>query len=158
MNNAKIKGGKPPIYEAIANLQKLSELFEVRRAQLAAHAGISEQQWAVLASIDADDFMPSMFARAQATSMAAVSKVLRMLLDKGLVSVEVDTEDGRKRSYELTAEGHKIMQRLRKQREEAVTTVWATLPLARVEEFNAFSAELIPRLQIYVQSAAERGK
>ena len=47
--------------------------------------GITIEQWRVLEEISTDHFIPSMFARSRDSSAAAVSKILRQLLDGVLV-------------------------------------------------------------------------
>jgi len=89
-------------HDAIANLQRLTDLFQARRAALALAAGLTEQQWEVLERIATEHFMPSLFARHRASSAAAVSRLIRQLLDKRLVSVSARAHDGRQRQYVLT--------------------------------------------------------
>ncbi len=138
------------VFEAVQHLRQLSELFELRKRQLASAVGLTEQQWSVLEGISTEHFMPTLFARAQATSTAAVSKVLRQLLDRGLVSVSVSPDDGRQRNYALTEEGQCIVERLRKLREDALCAVWQPLEASQVDNFNRFSKRLIPLLEGYV--------
>src|SRR6266850_1958462 len=88
--------------EALAALQRLADAFAQRRAQLAQSAGLSEAQWRVLEQIAAEDFMPSLFARRRARSAAAVSKVIRQLLDQKLIAVEIAEGDARQRRYSLS--------------------------------------------------------
>lgn len=116
-------GAAPPVHEAIASLQRLADLFAARREQLAGEAGLTVQQWRVLEEISGEHFMPSMFARAQESSPAAVSKVLRQLLDKGLVAAAVGERDGRQRRYTLTAKGRRTMEALRASRERAIRAI-----------------------------------
>ena len=75
---------RDPLYRAIEGLQRLAELFERRRAQLARRVGLSDPQWRVLEEIAREDFMPSLFARRRDAHPAAVSRTLRQLLDRGL--------------------------------------------------------------------------
>src|SRR5688572_30242053 len=60
------------IHASIAQLQRLAELFQQRRQQLAKRAGLSEQQWRVLEEISTEHFIPSLFARSSESSAAAV--------------------------------------------------------------------------------------
>ena len=111
------------IHAAIHALQRMTEVFQRRRAQLAASVGITEREWRVLDGICSEDFMPSMFARRRESTPAAVSKILRQLIDKRLVDVTVSKADGRQRDYALTAKGHRTMLRLREQREQRLGTL-----------------------------------
>jgi len=95
----------PAVHRAIGQLQRLTELFGKRRVQLATGVGLTEQQWRVLEEIATEHFMPSMFARGRRSTAAAVSRIIRQLLDKQLVSVSVSRTDGRQRRYVLTAKG-----------------------------------------------------
>src|ERR1700754_2723341 len=100
-------------HEAIERLTQLTDLFQLRREQLAASAGLTVSQWSVLEEISTERFMPSLFAAAEATSRAAVSKVIRQLLDRDLIHVAISQNDGRQRDYALTADGKGTLERLR---------------------------------------------
>jgi DNA-binding MarR family transcriptional regulator len=127
----------------------LSELFQQRRAQLAHGVGLTEHQWSVLEEISTEHFMPTMFARRRESSPAAVSKTLRQLGGKGLISVRVSKADGRQRKYELTAKGRRVMSELRESRERAIRDVWLPLDGGDVARFTAFGTLLIERLEAY---------
>jgi DNA-binding MarR family transcriptional regulator len=135
------------IFHAIEQLQQASALFSKRRAQLASAAGLTEAQWRVMEGIATQHFMPSLFAREQDHTGSAVSKLLRQLLDKKLIRVSISTGDARQRSYELTAAGVKVMDKLRALRAQAIEEVWADLPPQELAAFSAFSEKLIARLR-----------
>ncbi|HEY2735328.1 MAG TPA: hypothetical protein VGI70_15130 [Polyangiales bacterium] len=134
-------------HEAIERLTRLSELFQQRREQLASSAGLTVSQWSVLEEISTEHFMPSMFAQSEATSRAAVSKVIRQLLDRNLVQVAISALDGRQRDYALTHEGKTTLAKLRVEREKAIESIWLPLDPDAVNHFNKFAAELITRIQ-----------
>lgn len=138
----------PPatIHRGIASLQRVVELFQQRRAELAATVGLTEHQWGLLEEISTEHFMPSMFARQRESSHAAVSKTLRQLSDKGLIETQVPSDDARRRSYQLTAEGRRVMQALRSERQRAIEHVWARLPERSLEEFISITDELAQRM------------
>ena len=46
------------LHAAIEALQRLAELFEARREQLAREADLTMSQWRVLEEIASEDFMP----------------------------------------------------------------------------------------------------
>jgi DNA-binding MarR family transcriptional regulator len=144
------------VHRSIACLQRLTDLFQQRREQLAKRVAISEQQWRVLEEISTEHFIPSLFAKSQESSAAAVSKVLRQLLDKELVRVSVSETDGRQREYELTAKGHKTMERLRDHRQRAIESIWADLPADELRRFERLGGELIARIERY--AAEESGR
>jgi DNA-binding MarR family transcriptional regulator len=135
------------VHGAIARLQELSDLFQRRRVQLAAQAGLSEQQWRVLEEVSAEHFMPSLFARSRESSPAAVSKIIRQLMEKELISVSISQEDGRQRRYLLTARGKRVMQRLRELRQRAIENVWMQLDPAALQRFSEFSSRLIESIE-----------
>ena len=135
------------IFHAIEQLQQASALFSKRRSQLAAAVGLTEAQWRVMEGIATQHFMPSLFAREQDHTGSAVSKLLRQLLDKKLIRVSISTGDARQRSYELTAAGVKVMDKLRALRAQAIEEVWADLPPQELAAFSAFSEKLIARLR-----------
>jgi len=141
----------PQVHAAIVCLGRLSEAFELRRRQLAQGQGLSEHQWRVLEEISTTHFMPSMFARHRDSSAAAVSKTLRQLGDKGLVSASVSRSDGRQRRYVLTAKGQRTLQSLRTAREEAIRHVWLGLDPIELDRFVRFGTELTGRLEEYAR-------
>jgi DNA-binding MarR family transcriptional regulator len=141
---------------AIAYLQQLTQLFQARREQLAAAVGITEHQWAVLEQTTSEQFMPSMFARSQQSSAAAVSKTLRQLIEKGLVSAVIDKKDGRQRRYDLTTKGRRVMDRLRESREAAVRDIWMKFEPARLRAFSGFARELCSKLERYSRRADKK--
>jgi len=137
------------VHGAIAQLQKLADLFGERRQQLARRVGLTEQEWRVLEQIATEHFMPSMFARDRSRTPAAVSRVIRQLLDKRLVSVSVSATDGRQREYELTAKGRTTLERLRAHRRAAIEAIWTDLDPKALAAFTDFSGELARRLETY---------
>ena len=146
---------REPLWQAIEALSRLTELMERRRDQLGRSVGLSPQQWRVLEEIGTQDFMPSLFARAQECTPAAVSRVLRQLLERGLVEVSISGKDARRRDYRLTRAGRTTLGRLRTAREDALEAVWATLDPDELARFAAFGSGLADRLEAYA-AAAER--
>jgi DNA-binding MarR family transcriptional regulator len=149
---------KPPsvadVHAAVDCLGRLTEIFRQRRQQLAADVGLTEQQWSVLDEIEQADFMPSMFARRRESSAAAVSKILRQLLDKELVLVSLKEGDGRQRNYELSPQGKRTLDRLREQRQHAISEVWLAFDSDLLTAFTRFGDELIERLERYSKEHA----
>ena len=138
-------------HEAIACLQRLTEVFQQRRRQLAQAVGLTEHQWAVLEEITQEHFMPSMFARSRQSSAAAVSKTLRQLTEKGLIRSSIAPKDGRQRRYVLTKRGSTMLDALRRSREQAVRDVWLGMDAGRVRAFTEFGTELTKRLEQYAR-------
>lgn len=143
------------IHAAIACLQRLTDLFTERRQQLARSVDLSDQQWAVLEEISSEHFMPSLFAKQRESSAAAVSKILRQLLGKDLVSVRLGARDGRQRRYELTAKGKRCIEGLRREREAAIRAVWNAFDSGDLDAFTHFGARLAQRLTHYAESVKE---
>ena len=143
----------PVVHDAIANLQRLSDLFQARRARLAVDAGLTEQQWQVLEEIATDHFMPSLFARRRESSAAAVSRLIRQLLDKRLVSTSAHDHDGRQRQYVLTARGKRTLEGLRADRQAAIDAIWSSLDRRALATFAEVSAELIRRIEAYAAAS-----
>jgi DNA-binding MarR family transcriptional regulator len=143
----------PVVHDAITRLQRLTDLFRVRRARLAVDAGLTEQQWEVLEQIATDHFMPSMFARRRESSAAAVSRLIRQLLDKRLVSVSAREHDGRQRQYVLTAKGKRTLDGVRADRQAAIDAIWTSLDRRALATFADVSAELIRRIEAYDATA-----
>ena len=141
----------PEMYQAIACLQRLADAFERRRTQLASSVGLTEQQWEVLEEISNEHFMPSMFAKTRSSTPPAVSKTIRQLVDKGLVSVSLSKSDGRQREYVLTSQGKTTMAKLRHERELAISKIWLPLDRERLRSFVAFGTALTARLEQYAE-------
>lgn len=156
MSNNKAQGAL--VLSAIGQLQRLSDAFGRRRVQLARRVGLTEQQWRVLEEISSEHFIPSMFARENDSSAAAVSKVLRQLLDKELVVVSVSQADGRQRAYELSDRGRAVMDELRSDREEAIRTIWADLSPDELTRFCAFAEILTERIERYASRQTGEAK
>jgi DNA-binding MarR family transcriptional regulator len=142
------------VHEAIARLQRLTDLFQERREQLASQVGLTEAQWSVLEEISTEHFMPSMFARDQESSRAAVSKVIRQLLDRGLVRVAISAADGRQRDYALTADGKATLARLRTEREHAIEAIWMRLDPEALARFSELSVDLIGRIERHAAASS----
>ena len=141
------------VHEAIVELRRLTDVFAHRRRELAAACGLTEQQWRVLEEVSTEHFMPSMFARERDSSPAAVSKVLRQLGDKDLISVSVSPDDGRQRRYELTHTGAAVMRDLRARRKRAMDLVWSDLDRRDLRAFVEFGRTLAARLEAYDEDA-----
>jgi len=146
-----VSGSEPETLRAIESLQRLSGLFGERRRQLAREAGLTETQWQVLEEVAGEGFMPSMFARRRATSAAAVSRTLRLLLDEGLVAATIDEADGRQRIYRVTAAGRRKLERLSRDRARAIEAIWEPFKPAELKAFNRFAGALIERLERYAE-------
>ena len=142
-----MKATEPSIHAAIAALQRLAELFTVRREQLARDAELTVAQWEVLSEISGEQFMPSLFARRRESTPAAVSKILRQLLDKGLITARISQTDGRQRDYALTAKGRRAIKALRADRRRAIEAIWLDLAPRELDAFTRFADKLIGRME-----------
>ena len=140
---------RPEIHEAIGALQRLTGLFVVRRRQLACEVGLTESQWSILEEVAEVHFLPSLFAQQRDCAPAAVSRGLRALLDRELVSVEIDPEDGRQRRYRLTGEGRRVLRKLRRGRERAIAAIWTDFDAETLASFVRFADQLADQLAAY---------
>ncbi|MEM7412335.1 MAG: MarR family transcriptional regulator [Myxococcota bacterium] len=145
---------RPEIHEAIAALQRLTELFTLRRRQLAGEVGLTESQWSLLEEVADVHFLPSLFAQERECTPAAVSRGLRALLDQRLVVVEIDPSDGRQRRYRLTAEGKRVLRNLRRGRERAIAAIWQDFDAPTLGAFVHFADELSDQLAAYAGRGA----
>lgn len=141
------------VLRAISTLQRLTDLFVERREQVARAAGLTVAQWQVVEEIGGEHFMPSLFARERETSLPAVSRIIRQLLDRGLVRVAVNAEDGRQRDYALTVEGRRALERVRAERERAIRAVWGEFRPDELDAFNGFGARLVERLERHARDS-----
>lgn len=143
-------------HAAIEVLARLAALHAERRAQLAEGVGLTDPQWGVLEEIATEHFLPSLFAQKRESSAAAVSKLLRQLLDRGLVTAQAGDVDARQRRYSLTPAGRELMDGLRAAREAAVREVWLALPAETVRAFSTSGLAIAARLEDYARRV--RGK
>lgn len=139
------------IHGAIEQLRVLADVFERRREALARNAGLTIEQWRVLEEIASEHFIPSMFARSRDSSPAAVSKILRQVLDQGLVSVTIASSDRRQRTYALTAAGKRALEELRSSRHAAIDAIWKDLPAPELSAFRKFARKLAARIEAYAE-------
>lgn len=137
------------VLAAIECLRRLTDAFGRRRRQLARSVDLTEHQWRVLEEISVEHFMPSMFAKSNDSSPAAVSKTLKQLVDKGLITVALSRDDGRQRLYVLTAKGEQTLLSLRQTREDAIDHVWIGLTREQIQGFVGFAGTLTERLETY---------
>jgi len=128
-------------------LGRLAALFAQRRRQLAEGVGLTDQQWQVFEEVQREHFMPSLFAARRDSTPAAVSKILRQLVDKGLIVAEVAEHDARQRNYVVTASGQEIIRELRRQRERAIEEVWMQFESEDLHGFVEFASTLGARLE-----------
>ena len=145
-----------PLRAALEALQRMSDAFARRRSQLARGADLTEAQWRVLEQIAAEDFMPSLFARRQAQTSAAVSKIIRQLLDLGLVDVSISPGDARKRRYALSAKGNQTMEIVRQDRQRAVERIWSGLDARALAAFARFGGDLAERMEAHEQAETRK--
>jgi DNA-binding MarR family transcriptional regulator len=146
---------KPKAHEGIECVTRLTQLFQERREQLALRVGITVGQWSLLEEISTEHFMPSMFAETEATSRAAVSKVIRQLLDRNLIRVAISQLDGRQRDYALTAQGRATLDKLRVERQKAIDNIWLPLDAAALAGFIQFTHQLIERIERFAENDKE---
>ena len=139
------------VHRAIEDLRVLADVFERRRESLARDAGLTVEQWRVLEEIATEHFMPSMFARSRESSQAAVSKILRQLLDDGIISVAIARDDRRQRNYTLTARGKRMLGALRAARQAAIDAIWSDLPPRELASFRKFARKLTARIESYAE-------
>jgi DNA-binding MarR family transcriptional regulator len=139
------------IHRAISVLQRLSELFGERREQIARQSRLTVPQWGLLEEVATEHFMPSMFAQRRAVSPAAVSKLVRSLLERELIRATIAEGDRRQRKYALTAAGRRTLDQVRKTRQAAIDAVWADLPVADLRKFAEFGATLGDRLEAHTE-------
>jgi DNA-binding MarR family transcriptional regulator len=142
---------RPELDHAIAALQRLSELFQTRRRQLAEEVGITESQWRVLEEIADEHFMPSLFARERQRTPAAISRTLRALADKRLVEASLGSDDARRRIYRLTTRGRNLQRDLRARRRVAIAEIWSDFSARDLRAFVRFAGALGDRLEAYTR-------
>jgi DNA-binding MarR family transcriptional regulator len=145
------------VHGAIEQLRVLATVFERRREALAREVGLTVEQWRVLEEVATEHFMPSMFARSRESSQAAVSKILRQLLDVGIILSAISNGDRRQRVYALTAKGHRVLGELRANRQRAIDAIWATLPAGELAAFRNFARKLTARIEAWAERERMRG-
>jgi len=146
---------KRVVHEAIERLTRLSSLFQARRLELAEAVGLTVGQWSLLEEIETEHFIPSLFAENESTSRAAVSKVIRQLLDQKLIQVAISETDGRQRNYALTAAGKAKLAKLRAARNQAIENIWSPLKEGELAQFSEFARILIERIERFSNKGKE---
>jgi len=109
---------------------------------LAAHAGLTTQQWLVLLQVAGDPnfhapngraapstggVLGSEITEARGVSRASVSTLVAQLLGKGLVRQQPETEDRRRKGLSITAKGRAALARLDASRRHANRVLLAEL-------------------------------
>lgn len=133
--------------DCIGTLGRLAALFVERRKQLAEGVGLTDQQWQVLEEVQDEHFMPSLFAQRRESSAAAVSKILRQLNDKGLITASVSNKDARQRQYTVTKKGTRVIETLREERQRAIERVWLELSSKDLATFADLGGSIADRLE-----------
>src|SRR5262249_25706138 len=105
-----------------------------------------------------DPFSPQLSARHRESSAPAVSRVIRQLVRKKLITVSLSDTDGRQRRYQLTARGQKTLEGLRTMRRRAIDAVWMDLDPRALAAFSEFSGGLISRLEAYARQGEVTSK
>ena len=95
--------------------------------------------------------MPSLFAARRSVTAPAISKLVRNLLDRGLIRSSIAESDRRQREYALTAAGRRVLNRVRLARQGAIDRVWSDLPASDLRRFARFGEELSDRLETYLE-------
>ena len=144
------------IETAIEGVGRLTDLFQRRRTQLARSVGLTVQQWRVLEQVSSEHFLPSLFARERECTPAAISKILRQLLEKELIRAAISIKDGRQRRYQLTGEGCGVIEQLRSERRRAIQEIWSDLPSEEVTRFARFAGELGDRLERFADQPTRK--
>ena len=83
---------------------------------------------------------------------AAISRGLRSLLERDWATAEIASGDARQRRYRLTAEGRRVLDRLRRGRERAIAAVWHSFDARALRGFVSFAGELADHLEEYAKS------
>src|SRR5271156_2706682 len=135
-------GRGDPIFRAIEAMTALAEIFGRRREALARDPRITIEQWRVRDEISTEHFIPSMFARSRDSSAAAVSKILRQLLNAALVTAAIGQADRRNRRYKLTAKGMRTLAELRASRKAAIEAIWTGFSRDELAAFSSFATRL----------------
>ena len=82
-----------------------------------------------------------------------MSRTLRGLLERELVSVDISAADARQRVYRLTEAGRRVLDGLRASRERAIASVWAGFEDEALAGFVRFSRALGDGLESYARSS-----
>ncbi len=95
---------------------------------------------------------PSAFARFQATTRSTASQTLKVLVDKGLVSVERSSDDARVRHLELTTAGRELL------RSDPLRPLLGALAEADAAQLSAFSGVLAACLKVMRGGSDKAGR
>ena len=104
----------PPTASDVAAPLRLAITRMARRLRQEAGPGLTPSQLAALASIERHGpLSPSELAELERISRPSATRILRGLLDAGLIERRPDPDDGRSALVETTERGRKLLTRLR---------------------------------------------
>ncbi|MBI5070854.1 MAG: MarR family transcriptional regulator [Deltaproteobacteria bacterium] len=130
-------------------LVHLAQTFLVLGEEIAAGAGLTPQQWAVLHQVGAaggEGVLPSAIAEASGTSRANVTKLVRGLTRLALVRVGSDPADGRQRRLRLTPSGARVLRRLDGEKARRITAALEGLAASERATLHRLGSRLLSRL------------
>ena len=107
------KSEEPRAHE-VANRLRLAITRTARRLRQEASPGLTPSQAASLATIERHGpLTPSELAERERVSRPTATRVLRFLLDAGLIERQADPADGRSALVSVSGDGRQLLRRLR---------------------------------------------
>lgn len=107
----------PPYRASLAGaLLGAREAFMGPIRPLLRDAGVTEQQWRVLRVLAFErQTEPSALAEAALLHAPSLTRILKDLVDRGLITREADTQDRRRANLTLSDQGHALVDRIAEQ-------------------------------------------
>lgn len=114
-------------------------------------ANVTEQQWRVLRVLaDADTLDASGIAEQALLYAPTVTRILRELVDRGLISRKSDPEDGRRSIVSITPEGFELVQATASHTQPLLAAYAAAFGEQRLRNFLAEARELTAALEQFL--------
>jgi len=133
----------------IGRINRCAVLFQQAEDASLVDAGVSRAEFVTLAAMRRTDrpLTPSQIARETASSGAAVTKRLRRLEERGLISRRADGRDRRSSWLSLTEEGRALIDRLLPTQTEYERALLSGLGDGRQQQLADLLAELLVHLE-----------
>jgi DNA-binding MarR family transcriptional regulator len=127
----------------LASRLRFSVTRLARKLRVESRAGVSPTLMAALATVEAHGPMtPGDLARHEQVQRPTVTRILRELIGQGLVSRSPDPLDGRVAWIQITPEGRRLLQRVRRRHDEYVARRLASLDRDELETLEHAAAIL----------------
>lgn len=120
-------------------------------------AGVTEQQWRVLRVLnDAGELDPTRLSQLALLHAPSVTRILRELLERGLVTRQTDTADARRSLVTITGEGHVLVEHTARHTKQMIRRYEALFGATRISALRGELAALTKAIEGCVEEDDHR--